>query len=100
VGDAITALGSFFGDAVWAVPAGDDAVERVESHIALCGEEGVEVLLELHRGGAATAAAARKNDPNQIKNAAVRGARGLRHFPGKLRRKRQNEIRERERGSL
>jgi hypothetical protein len=91
VGDAITALGSFFGDAVWAVPAGDDAVERVESHIALCGEEGVEVLLELHRGGAATAAAARKNDPNQIKNAAVRGARGLRHFPGKLRRERQNE---------
>ena len=72
MGDAITALGSFFGDAIWAAPKGDDAVDRVESHIALCTEDGGEVLLELHRGAAKRAAAALADDPNMIENAAVR----------------------------
>jgi len=84
VGDAITALGSFFGDAIWAVPSGDDAVDRVESHIALCTDDGGEVLLELHRGAAKRAAAERAEDPNLIENAAVRSTTDMCRESGHL----------------
>lgn len=84
MGDAITALGSFFGDAIWAVPSGDDAVDRVESHIALCTDDGREVLLELHRGAAKTAAAEQAEDPNLIENAAVRSTTDMYRESGHL----------------
>ena len=54
-GDALIGLGSFFGDAIWAVPKGPEAIIDIEAHIFNCDNE---VTLQLARGGGRAAEAA------------------------------------------
>ena len=49
-GDALVGMQSFFGDAIWAVPTGSEAIDEIEQHIRQCGDE---VVLRFQRGGAA-----------------------------------------------
>ena len=48
-GDALVGIGSIFGDAIWPIPTGSDAVEKIEEHISLCESD---VTLQLVPGGA------------------------------------------------
>lgn len=36
-GDALIGLESFFGDAMWGVPSGENAVDDIETHLGFCG---------------------------------------------------------------
>jgi len=49
-GDALVGMQSFFGDAIWAVPTGSEAIDEIEQHIRQCGDE---IVLRFQRGGAA-----------------------------------------------